>query len=55
MNEKTWHRIFKDFIECYEAIHVLVHRNIADNETCDELRANLLENIIETFKSEVED
>lgn len=53
MNE-VWKRIFKDYIECYNGINKL-DGCVIDGDEADKLKVKLLENIIETFKSEVED
>lgn len=53
MNE-AWMRITKAYIESYEAIQTLKRNNVIDEEFCEELKVGLLENIIDTFKSEVE-
>ena len=49
-----WHVAFKNYIQCYEAIAKLQENDIADSEITDQLYFNLLEDIITTFKSEVE-
>lgn len=54
MNEKLWHDIFKKYVGCYDAIAKLQEYDIAESETTDQLYFNLLEDIITTFKSEVE-
>ena len=54
MNEKIWHDIFKKYVACYDAIAKLQENDIADSELTDQLYFNLLEDIITTFKSEVE-
>lgn len=53
MNE-VWKRIFKQYIECYNAIGVLVSNGIVDDEEENELRNTLLDEIISCMKSEVE-
>ena len=56
MNE-VWKRIFKDYIESYKAIETLKRNCILDEDDEDyiKLKIHLLDEIIETFKSEVED
>lgn len=55
MNEEVWHKIFKDWIESYKAIDTLYRNDvITDLSEADKLKYNLLEEIIETVKSEVE-
>lgn len=53
MNE-VWNRIFKRYIKCYEAIEVLAMEGIIDEEEKSVHEHNLLFNIIETMKTEVE-
>lgn len=57
MNEKVWHRIMKGYIKNYESIHDLSKSNIldSDGEQYQELMMQLLKEIIETFRQEVED
>lgn len=55
MNE-VWYTMLKNWIESYEAIKTLNRNGIIDEEKSNELKITLLEeDIIETFKSEVED
>ena len=54
MNEKVWHEIFKKYIECYEAIKTLKCHHVIDDDLETELETSLLEDIVYTFKSEVE-
>lgn len=54
MNE-VWQRIFKDYIESYNAIETLKKNEILNEDDYQELKICLLEDIIITFKSEVED
>lgn len=56
MNE-VWKRIFKDYIESHKAIETLKTNYILDedNEEYSKLKMRLLDEIIETFKSEIED
>lgn len=53
-NNKILHMIFKKYIKSYESIKTLEENNLADTEQIDQLKHNLLENIIVTFRSEVE-
>ena len=55
MNKEVWYEIFKRYIGCFEAIEQLYDSNIIDGEIKDEIRCDLLVNIIETMKSEVEE
>lgn len=52
MNE-SWRDIFKKYIECHEAIDTLRNNCVIDDISQQEIRNNLLDDIIETFKSEV--
>lgn len=54
MNEKSWHKIFKQYIECYTAIQTLEKNGIFDEEEKAVHEHNLLFQIIETMKSEIE-
>ena len=51
---EVWRRIFKDWVETYSAIDKLQRSLIEDEETV-ELRIKLLNCIIETLKTEVEE
>ena len=53
-DNKTMHRIFSKYIKNYESIQTLEENNVADTEQIDQLKHNLLEDIIITFRSEVE-
>ena len=57
MNEAVWKRIFRSYIETYKAIEILKINRVLDEDDEDYLRLKmcLLDEIIETFKSEVED
>ena len=52
MND-VWKHILKEWIEMYEAIDILQASLILDDEA-SELRCKLLDEIIETCKSEIE-
>ena len=54
MNKDVWKTIFKDYVANYEAIQRL-SKKIIDEEDTDRLKAKLLDDIICTFRSEVED
>ena len=54
MNEKAWHEIFKNYIKCYEDIHFLYKRDILNDKQYNDTLGKLLDDIIVTFKSEVE-
>lgn len=54
MDKRIWGDIFKKYLGCYEAIGKLQENDIADSEITDQLYFNLLDDIITTFKSEVE-
>lgn len=54
MNEKLWREIFKKYIDCYEATQTLKKHLVIDDDFYQEIRGDLLDEIVETFKSEVE-
>jgi len=54
MNEKVWHEIFKKHIECYEATQTLKMHLVIDDDLQQEIKVDLLDEIIATFKGEVE-
>ena len=51
----VWKKIFKDYIECNNAIQTLAKNGIVDADKSLELYSILLHDIIETMKSEVKD
>lgn len=53
MNEEVWHKIFKQHLKNYYAIHGLASTNIIDEEEKHRLLEKLLDDIITTFHSEV--
>ena len=53
-NKETIHIIFRKYIKSYESIQTLEENNLADTEQIDQLKHNLLEDIMITFRSEVE-
>jgi hypothetical protein len=54
MNE-AWIKIFKEYIACYEAIETLGSNSVTDDEVSIKLKDNLLVEIIEAMRSEVEE
>ena len=54
MDEKMWHRIFKKYIDSYEAIKTLKINNVIDEDLFQEMQVQLLEDVVVTLKSEVE-
>lgn len=54
MNE-VWKSIFKKYIDCYNSIEILAQNGIFDEEEKNVHEHNLLFEIIETMRSEVED
>ena len=54
MNEKIWHEIFKKYIDCYEATQTLKKHFVIDDDLEQEMKVQLLGDIIATFKGEVE-
>lgn len=53
MND-VWKRIFKKYIECYEAIDTLNANGIMVDDALN-YKTKLLDEIIETFRSEVKE
>lgn len=53
MND-VWKRIFREFIESYDAIQVLEKNDLFDEEAKLVHEHSLLFNIIETMKTEIE-
>lgn len=53
MNE-AWKRIIKKYIDCYEAIKTLKKNGIMVDEEAEVFKRTLLDDIIETLRSEVE-
>lgn len=54
MND-AWKRIFKEYVACYESIQILESNSIAVDDDAATLRYKLLEDIIETMKTEIEE
>lgn len=53
MNEKTWHEIFKKYIDDFRSINKLNAHNIIDEEETLKLKNKLLVDIVITMESEV--
>lgn len=51
---EVWKRIFKDWVETYDAI-AKIQCSLIEDEEADKIRAQLLDCIIETLKQEVEE
>lgn len=51
----VWKEMFKYWIECYEALRTLRINDVLDDEDWDGATNRMLYEIIETFKSEVEE
>lgn len=51
----VWKRIFKDWISCYNSIEQLCSSGIIDEEEESRLQIKLLDELIETMRSEVEE
>lgn len=49
-----WKQIFEEYVKCYEAIQILARKGIFDEEEKAVHEHNLLYEIIETMKQEVE-
>ena len=54
MND-AWKRISKKYIDCHEAIKTLYDNGIIDDDMLEQHERKLLNDIIETFRSEVEE
>lgn len=54
MDEKMWHCIFKKYIDSFEAIKTLKVNNVIDDDLFQEMQVQLLEDVVVTLKSEVE-
>lgn len=52
---EVWKSIFEKYIKCYEAIETLHMNGILDEEEKAVHEHNLLFNIVETMKTEVEE
>lgn len=55
MNKEQWYKIFRDYIKSYESIAHLIDRGILSEDDAPDILQNLIEDIICTFKSEVEE
>lgn len=55
MNEEVWRKIMKEYIKIYDEITHLNEREIIIGDDAVQIWMNLLEDIICTFKSEVEE
>lgn len=55
MDEKVWHTIMKEYIKSYEAIKHLTDKGVLCEDDAPALFKKLLEDIIVTFESEVEE
>lgn len=53
MNE-AWKKILKNYTDSYDAIQTLKRNFVIDDDLYQELRSDLLDDIIKTFKSEIE-
>lgn len=51
----VWKRIFKDWISCYNSIEQLSSSGIIDEEEDTRLQIKLLDELIGTMRSEVEE
>lgn len=52
---EVWRNIFKQYVKCYVAIQTLYEHGIFDEEERAAHEHNLLHEIIETMRSEVND
>ena len=55
MNKEQWYKIFRDYIKSYESIMHLTDRGILSEDDVPGILQNLIEDIICTFRSEVEE
>lgn len=55
MDKDMWYSIMNDYLKSYEAIHQLLDKGILNEDDAPMLFEKLLEDIIVTFKSEVEE
>lgn len=53
--DNTWRMIFRKYISCHEAIHTLEINCVIDGDEADSHRNQLLHEIIETMKSEIQE
>ena len=53
--DKVWKGIFREYVECYQAIQTLSKNGILGDEEKAVHEHNLLFNLVETMKSEVEE
>ena len=53
--DKMWKEIFEMYVKCDKAIDTLYSNHILDEESCNNLKVQLLEDIIVTMKSEIEE
>lgn len=54
MND-VWRRIFRKYVDSFNAIKTLERNNVIDGEDVTELEHFLLEDVIGTMKSEIEE
>lgn len=53
--DNTWRNIFRDFIACYAAIETLEKNGVIKDDEVESHKYQLLDNIIEAMKNEVEE
>lgn len=55
LNLHAWHNIFREYVECYKSIQTLSRNGILDDEEKAVHEHNLLFNLVETMKTEIEE
>lgn len=53
--DNTWRNIFRDFIACYAAIETLEKNGVIKDNEVESHKYQLLDNIIEAMRNEVEE
>lgn len=53
--DQVWKNIFREYVECYKSIQTLSRNGILDDEEKAVHEHNLLFNLVETMRSEVEE
>lgn len=53
--DNTWRNIFRDFVDCYEALDTLGNNGILDDVAYEEAKYKLLDNIIEAMRQEIKE
>jgi len=53
--DNRWRNIFREFVACYEAIEILERNGVIRDNEVETHKYQLLDNIIEAMKNEVEE